>query len=229
MERISATPTEEIIIEDLFEEDADEIREVHARFVQDSRFKGIRRDFTIFNKTHLLQSLQSFKNKRGNTHRINLQFVRQAPERHRQFAWRSLQVFGVCFVLSVIPACVWYFTKFKSEYLLVASLLLVVAGVIALLLFFYRSRDTYVYRSIAAGVPLIELDYHKPSRTEFDAFTDRLEAYIRRAQSSGMNRQQMLAGELKDLRRLKDAGLLSEETYANSRTLIFRHKDFSAN
>jgi hypothetical protein len=44
-----------------------------------------------------------------------------------------------------------------------------------------------------------------------------------------MNRQQMLAGELKDLRRLKDAGLLSEETYANSRTLIFRHKDFSAN
>jgi hypothetical protein len=85
-----------------------------------------------------------------------------------------------------------------------------------------------VYRSIAAGVPLIELEYNKPNRQEFEAFTDRLEAYIRKAQSSGMSTQQRLAGELKDIRRLKEAGLLSEETYANSRTLIFKHKEFSA-
>ncbi len=164
MESIQATATDEIILADHFEEDADEIREVHAKFVQDRRFKGIKRDFTIFNKDQLLQSLQSFKNKRGNTHRINLKFVRQAPERHRQFAWRSLQASGLGFVLGAIPACIWYFTEFKSIYLLVASVLFFVAGLIALLLFFYRSRDTYVYRSIAAGVPLIELDYNKPNR-----------------------------------------------------------------
>jgi len=228
MERIQASPADEIVLVDHFEEDEDEIREVHAKFVQDSRFKGIRRDFTIFNKCQLLQSLQSFKNKRGNTHRINLKFVRQVPERHRQFAWRSLQVSGLGFVLAAIPACIWYFTEFKSIYLLVASLLFFVAGLIALLLFFYRSRDTYVYRSIAAGVPLIELDFNKPNRQEFEAFTDRLENYIRQAQSSGLNNQQRLAGELKDIRRLKEAGLFSEEIYANSRTLIFKHKEFSA-
>jgi hypothetical protein len=227
MESIQATTADEIILVDHFEDDEDEIREVHVKFVQDRRFKGIRRDFTIFNKNQLLQSLQSFKNKRGNTHRINLKFVRQAPERHRQFAWRSLQISGLGFVLSAIPACVWYFTEFKSIYLLVASLLFFVAGVVALLLFFYRSRDTYVYRSIAAGVPLIELDFNKPNRQEFEAFTDRLEAYIRKAQSSGLNNQQRLAGELKDIRRLKEAGLLSEEIYANSRALIFKHKEFS--
>ena len=79
-----------------------------------------------------------------------------------------------------------------------------------------------------AGVPLIELDFNKPGRYEFEAFTDRLEAYIRKAQSSGLNNRQRLAGELKDTRRLKEAGLLSEETYANSRALIFKHKEFSA-
>jgi len=228
MERISASSSEEIIIEDVFEENVDEIREVHARFLQDSTFKGIRREFAIVNKHHLIQSLRSFKNKRGRTHRINLKFVRQTPVRNRQFAWRSLQVSAACFVLSAIPACVWYYTTFNSYYLIVASLLLAVAGVIALLLFFYRSRDTHVYHSAVAGVPLIELDHNKPNRQEFEAFTDKLEAYIRKAQSSGMSKQQLLAGELKDLRRLKDEGLLNEETYANSRTIIFRHKDFSA-
>lgn len=43
-----------------------------------------------------------------------------------------------------------------------------------------------------------------------------------------MNKQQRLAAELKDIRRLKDAGMLNEEDYAHARTLIFRHKDFSA-
>ena len=228
MERIHASVPEEIILADVFAENEDEVREVHAKFVQDSSFKGIRREFTLFNKTQLLQSLWSFKNKRGSTHRINLKYVRQVPERHRQYAWRSLQVSLLGFVLSVIPACVWYFTEFKSEYLIVVALLFIVAGMIALLLFFYRSRDTHVYRSIAAGVPLIELDYRKPSQSQFDAFSERLEVYIRRAQSGGMSNQQRLAGELKDIRRLKEAGMLSEKIYAESRALIFKHKDFSA-
>lgn len=227
MERIRASQPEEIIIADVFEENEDEIREVHAKFVQDSQFKGIKRSFLLFNKIQLLQSLRSFKNKRAKAYRVNLKFVRQAPERHRLLAWRSLAASGLAFACSIISASIWYYTDFKSDFLLVASLLFTVAGLIALLLFFYRSRDTYVYKSMAAGVALIELDYRKPNQREFDAFTDRLEAHIRKAQSSGMSRQQMLAGELKDLRRLKERGVISEEIYAQSRTLIFKHNDFS--
>lgn len=227
MEHIEAAQSEEIIIEDVFEDNADEIREVNERFVQDRQFKGTRRDFTIFNKSQLSKSFKSFKNKRGVTYRINLRYVNQEPERHRRFAWRSLQIAAAGFVIGAIPAGIWHFTRFNSVYLLVASILFFVAAVIALLLFFYRSSDTYVYRSAAADVPLIELDYNKPSHKEFDDFVHALEAYIRQARSGRMTEQQMLAGELKDIRRLMEEGMLDEESYVKARTLIFKHKNFS--
>lgn len=227
MERIVANQMDEIVISDVLDDDEHEVREVNAKFLQNSSFKGIKRSFLIFNKTQLLQSCQSFKTKQGNKHRINLKFIRLKPERQRQYAWRSLVVFvlglGVCAAL----AGTWYYTDLKSDYLLAAAVLAAVATAIALLIFFYRSRDTLVYRSIAAGVPMIELAYRKPNQREFDDFLHKLDVSIRRAHASGMNNQQILAGELKDIRRLKDEGVLGDEVYARARKLIFQHKDFS--
>ncbi len=229
MERILTSQTDEIIIADDLEENEDEIREVNAQFVQDSSFKGIKRSFTLFNKIQLHQTLQNFKNKKGSRYRINLRHVRQMPERHRQFARHSLMSFAGGLLCTVLLVAIWYYTEFKSDYLLMAAFLFAAASVIALLLFFYRSCDTCVYRSIAAGMPLIELDFGKPGQREFEAFTGLLENQIRKAQANDLNKQQRLAAELKDIRRLKDAGMLSEEDYSRARTLIFRHRDFSAN
>jgi hypothetical protein len=227
MEHIVASQAEEIVITDVFENNEDEIREINADFLQDSTFKGIRRAFTIFNGTQLRQSYQSFKHSQAKPYRINLRYVRAEPERNRQFAWRSLSTSGAAMVMAVLLASTWYFTEYKSDYLLVAAVLLAVAGVIALLLFFYRSRDTYIYKSLVAGVPLIELDNHKPNMRDFDAFLYKLEAHIRDAHARAMSNRELLAGELKDLRRLKDAGMLTDEIYEQARALIFKHKDYS--
>ena len=224
----NAGQMDEIVIHDVFEDNEDEIREINLEFVQDSSFKGIHRAFTIFNNSQLNQTLRSFKNKRGRKHRINLRYLALEPVRNRRFAWNYLYAAGIAVLLTGIPAIIWYFTDLNPAYLLVAALLLTVAGLISLMLFFYHSRDTFIYKSLAAGVPLVELDNRKPNLREFDAFLYKLEEYIRKAQASGMSRQQMLAGELKDLRRLKDQGLLSEEVYERARAVIFKHKDYSA-
>ena len=227
MEHIVASQAEEIVITDVFENNDDEIREVNTQFVQDSTVKGIRRTFTIFNGSQLHQTLQTFKHKQARPYRINLRYVSVEPARNRKFAWRCLMAFAIGLALAAIPAAVWYFTQFKSDYLLVASLLFAAASVISLLLFFYRTRDNYVYKSLVAGVPLIELDTNVPNMHAFDAFLSTLESYIRDVQKRAMSNRELLAGELKDLRRLKDAGMLSEEIYEQARTQIFRHKDYS--
>jgi heme/copper-type cytochrome/quinol oxidase subunit 4 len=227
MEHIVASQAEEIIITDVFENNDDQVREINAEFVQDSTFKGIKRTFTLYNRSQIRQMLQSFKHKQSAPYRINLRFVRLEPERNRQYAWRCLLAFGIGLLLSMLPVAIWYYTEFKSDYLLVASLLFCVTAVIALLLFFYRTRDTWVYKSLVAGVPLIELDNRKPNLHEFDAFMSKLEIHIRDAHMSDKNQRELLAGELKDLRRLKEAGMLSEATYEQARATIFRHKDYS--
>lgn len=227
MEHIVASQAEEIVITDVFENNEDEIRKINIEFVQDSTVKGIRRSFTIFNDTHLYQALQTFKHRQTSPYRINLSYVRLEPERNRQFAWRCFMASAAGLVVSAVLASTWYFTEYKSDYLLVAAPLFAVAGVISLLLFFYRSRDTLIYKSLVAGVPLIELDNHKPNMRDFDAFLYKLEAHIRDAHAKSRSNRELLAGELKDLRRLKDAGMLTDEVYEQARGQIFKHKDYS--
>lgn len=218
---------EEIIIADTADDNDDEVHAINEEFTQESTIKGIKRSFVIFNDKQLLQSLKSFRNKEGKPYRINLRYVSPEPVRDRRYAWRLLAATGICLTLMVLLACVWHFTRFNSYYLLVAASLFAAASMIALLLFFHNSHDTFIYTSLAAGVPLIELDNRKPSLREFDAFLHKLEQYIRKAHECGVSRQQLLAGELRDIRRLKDDGMLSEETYEHARTQIFRHKEYS--
>lgn len=144
MERILASQADEIIMADDFDENEDEVREVNAQFVQDSSFKGIKRSFVLFNKIQLRQTLQNFKNKKGSSYRINLRHTRQLPVRHRQFAWRSLSSFGMGMLCAVVSVAIWYYTEFKSDYLLITALLFAVAAVIGLLLFFIV-REILIY------------------------------------------------------------------------------------
>jgi len=218
---------EEIVIVDVFEDSDDVVRTVNEEFIQENTIKGIRRSFRIFNDSQLLQSVKSFRNRDDRQYRINLRYVNPEPERDRRYAWRILIVSVSCLCAAVLLFCIWHYTRFSFDYLLVAVALLAAASAFSLLLFFYRSHDTFIYKSLAAGVPLIELDNRKPDLREFDAFLMRLEQYIRNANKSGMNSQQRLAGELKDIRRLKDAGMLTEQTYELARTTIFSHRDYS--
>jgi hypothetical protein len=219
---------EEIVIVDVFDENEDTVRTVNVEFTQESTIKGIKRSFVIFNDCQLLQSLRSFRHKDDRQYRINLRYIDPEPVRDCRYEWRILAASGVCLCLAVLLSCIWYFSRFDSSYLLMTATLFAAGSVIALLLFFYKSHDTFIYRSLAAGVPLIVLDNRKPGLQEFDTFLHKLEQYTRAAQKCNMSKQQFLAGELKDLRRLKDDGMLTDQIYEEARTRIFRHKDYSA-
>ena len=74
-----------------------------------------------------------------------------------------------------------------------------------LLLFFYHSSDIVYFRSQYGKVRLMELDYNKPDKDSFREFISKFCGQIKETkQASSLDPSQLLARELKELRRLKE-------------------------
>ena len=68
---------------------------------------------------------------------------------------------------------------------------------------------------------------HKSGSKEFDLFLVRLREHIKSAQDR-LTMHQRLVGELKELRRIRDEGKISNEQYESARNVIFKHEAFQS-
>lgn len=216
----------EITLSSVFDDDEHlKPEQVNIVYAQEQKFKGVRRAFKIFNDTQLYYTLKSFRHKDNIKHRINLSYVNIQPERECKVAWKWLSTAVATIVWSMLLLYVGLFTQYKADYIVIVGILLGTFSMISMLIFYYRTQDKLIYRSFVGNIPLFELSNHKPGNKEFDSFMEKLRQHIKLAQDK-LSMHQRLVGELKDLRRIRDEGKISNELYETARNIIFKHEAY---
>jgi hypothetical protein len=198
---------------------------VNIIYVQEQKFKGVKRAFKIFNDTQLYYMQKSFRHKENTKHRVNLNYVDIKPGRECTVAWRWLSTAFATIVWSMLLLYVGLFTQYKADYIVIVGVLLGTFSMISMLIFYYRTQDKLIFKSYVGKIPLFEVSNHKPGNQEFDTFMETLRQHIKHAQGR-LTMHQRLAGELKDLRRIRDEGRISNEDYESARNTIFKHEAF---
>ena len=216
----------EITLSSVFDDDA-HLKPEHVNIVyaQEQKFKGVRRSFKIFNDTQLYYTLKSFRNKDNKKHRVNLSYVNIQPERQCYVAWNWLSTAFATIVWSMLLFYVGLFTQFKADYIVIVAVLLGTFSMISMLIFYYRTQDKLIFNSFVGNIPLFEVSNHKSGNKDFDFFMVKLRQHIKMAQQK-LTMHERLVGELKDLRRIRDEGKISNETYESARNIIFKHEAF---
>ena len=218
----------EITLSSDFDDDAHlKPEHININYVQEQKFKGVRRTFKIFNDTQLYYTLKSFRHKDNRQHRINLSYINAQPDRDCRVAWSWLSTSFATIVWSMLLLYVGLFTQYKADYIVIVGILLGTFSMISMLTFYYRTQDKLIYKSFVGNIPLFEVSNHKPGNKEFDEFMHKLGQHIQLAQDK-LSMHQRLVGELRDLRRIRDEGKISNEHYEMARDIIFRHKAFQS-
>jgi len=218
----------EITLSSEFDDDAHlKPERINFAYVQEQKFKGVRRTFKIFNDTQLHYTHTSFRNKDNKKRRINLSYVNIQPQRDSTVAWNWFSTAFATIVWSMLLFYVGLFTQFKADYIVIVAVLLGTFSMISMLIFYYRTQDKMVYNSFFGNIPLFEVSNHKSGNKEFELFILKLRQHIKSAQDR-MSMHQRLVGELKDLRRIRDEGKITNEQYESARNIIFKHEAFQS-
>ena len=221
--------------------DADEAglppQHIDLEYVQRT-IKGVTRSFVLFDDIYINHSLsvvnpkafalKFFRNRDKAQQRVNLTYLDPKPERLAHIAWN--------WFLNGLAAIAWAFVIiYVGEYtdfpiardaMLPAGILLGTFGIIAFMVFYYKSQDKIVYKSYIGQMPVLEL-LHKPRNEAYNNFIDVFEKAIYKAQHKDrMNMKYRLVGELKLLRMLKETGSITNTDYESARSKIFKHKEY---
>ena len=217
-----------------YEEFDDKIdqRQLGELFVQASRLRGIRRSFQLYRNAHLFQVFDWYRDRNKRKFRINLACLSARPERKTVLEWKWLTTALATAIWSVILIYTASFTRIADTIPALQALHLVSAGVlmgtitvIALLLFTYYRQDKTVFCAYQSGLPLIELDTDKPDPETFKRL---LQQIVQGIEQSTVYRdiQERLVIELRELRRLRDEGIVTQQDYETARASIFSHTDY---
>jgi len=216
----------EITLSSEFDDDAHlKPEHINIRYIQEQKFKGVKRTFKIFNDTQMHYAFKAFRHKDNKQYRFNLGFVNPQPDRECTVSWNWLSTAFATIVWSMLLLYVGMFTQYKADFIVIVGILLGTFSMITMLIFYYRTQDKLIFRSYVGNIPLFEVSNHKPGNAEFETFMKKLLQHIRFSQKK-LDMHQRLVGELKDLRRIRDEGKISNEQYESARNVIFKHEAF---
>jgi hypothetical protein len=203
------------------------VEHVNFEFEQVNKLHGVNRHFTVFNDTHLYQSIK-IKHQRKYKFRIDLAYLDPRPFRIRVKAWKwlylSLALLGLDAAL--------FFSGWLDTFSLSffgAFTAITVGAIVCLLAFFYNSHDKVFFRTQYGKIRLVELVNKNPDNAGFRRFVNKFIMQIKKCKTAkGLNQNKFLARELRELRRLKDEAIIPTGSYEKAKQLIFKHKAFNA-
>ncbi|MCC6301949.1 MAG: hypothetical protein IT489_04010 [Gammaproteobacteria bacterium] len=180
--------------------------------------------YTIFDRRFLSVYRKSFGG-RARQYWIDLALIDSTPhffvKNDRHSLYTSGGMLGLCAILtlaSLFSRMPWYAHAWSP-----LTLLSLCAAVIALLVFVHRSQNLVRFHSQSGDAVLLEMYNNAPNRAEFETFGRELVQHIQAAQRSDRRKpDQKLGAELREHRRLRDQGILTEEVYAAARDKILR-------
>ena len=117
-----------------------------------------------------------------------------------------------------------------NQIYLTALILAISSTCIATLLFAHNTYDKVIFRTQFGNIKLIELINKYPNKEDFREFIGRFITQIKTARKQkGFTASKFLAKELRELRRLRDEQVITEEEYQAAKVVIFKHDSFKAN
>lgn len=152
----------------------------------------------------------------GDSYTIDLRVLDPSRQRKLEIPWFWLVVGLVLCVAALLwPSDVMVDVRPGNLFLAVPALLAILAGGIGALYWFFRNiRRHCVYRTRAAGFPLVDMLYHYPDTRSFEGFVEAMEERMRLLDDKrSLSDQQLRAGELKMFRRLAQQGVFKEKFY----------------
>ena len=188
---------------------------------QESKAKGEERTFEIYNDKYLKVVTHSLL---GDVKfHINLSMMEPWPVRHRKVSWRWLLAL-VYFGFSALAYIAYMYYRAEAEVVgrvLPFAVVFVLLALGSLLMFLYRSPNVTEFRSRYGGVCVFSLLYNKPDPDEFKSFVEEIKHRILGAsQQVKIDKRQMVAIELKEIRRLQNEGALSAADYEKAKQRI---------
>ncbi len=146
--------------------------------------------------------------------------------------WLILGITAVA-VMLIISGLGKYLPVDFEAYILYILSGLFFAALLFFMLLIYTFKCRYVFISIHTKLPLVEFWVNNPSRREYHEFITALEKGIKLYRAKmNIAYDKQLAGELRTLRRVTEAGMLSESVYlaAKAKLLLLsdvRYQSFS--
>ena len=203
------------------------VEHVDFEFEQTHQLRGMHRKFTIFNNTQCYQWIKN-KHRRKYKFRLDLAYLDPRPFRLRHIVWKWLYASLSLWLFAVVYTFMGWLDSSSIPSMGIFTGILVVAAM-TLLTFFYLSHDTVYFRSQFGKIRLFELANNNPDKDNFRNFINQIVVQINKSKAAKeMNQSQLLASELKELRRLKDENIVPVDSYEKAKVLIFKHEAFKA-
>lgn len=185
--------------------------------------KGTSREYQFYAVQDLL--LNFVEKNKAKKFRINLAWLSPEPVHNKIIEWKWLYHALAAFALSGLCLYLGIAQIIQLEYCAGAGAILFTASCISSLVFIYKMRDEFIFKSYFGSTELVLLENKKPNPSEFNDFLIELQHTIERIQKN-ISVPDRLIGELKMCRRLKDEGIITDEQYTATRTVIFKHKQY---
>lgn len=217
-----------------FKEDSDvKVKRINFKYQYKNRLTGSTRGYIIFNNVYVFCLIKSYVSKKPK-YRLDLTFFNSQPEKTWYIAWKLLLV-GILFLVAtiLIPQNIDVDMNSSVMSLINNNLVFVklVAGIVAcvfLWLGYSKSYYQLAFHSFASEVPLLSLP-HKFWNKRYRKFVHKLKKGVAYAQQlNNVTLHDRLVGEMQDLRRLKNAGVVNEDTYNEAQSKILTHKHFKS-
>lgn len=196
-------------------------RRINTVLSQHSRSMGQLRRIEIYNDKFVKVADQDLFGRQS--YHLNLGMLEPWPVRHRRIAWRWL--LGTAYFALATLVFGFYLWQSQTTQTLnhvlpfLITFILLACG--CLILFIYYSPNVTEFRSRYGSCPLLRLLYNKPDRESFRHFVAELKTRILAAsQAITFDKKEMLAIELKELRRLSDEGIITQDEYRRARQRI---------
>ena len=197
------------------------------KLVQADTLKGTVREFQFYSNSHLLLSLVKKKKAEAKKFRVNLAWLSSGPAHNKVIAWKW---FFAALASAAVVALLIFLTMnetLKLEISAIAATISLTASIIFSLIFVYQMKNEFIFRSHFGGADIFLIENKKPEQAEFDKFFINLQSAIDKSKTK-ISVSDRLLGELKMCRRLRDEGIIDDETYTRARTIIFKHKQYKA-
>lgn len=228
---------DEVIIENLaFDVPADNYEEFDQeinpenlgdKLVQINTLKGTVREYQFYKSEHLLLNFIEKKNAKEKIFRVNLACISSEPEHNKIIIWDWLYAASAAGALLGLFLFLAISQIMKLEYCIIAGTIALTATLIFSLIFVYNIHDEFIFKSRFGNAKLFLIENKRPSLQVFNDFFVGLQQAIDKAQSK-MSVADKLLAELKMCRRLRDEGIINDETYTIARTAIFKHEQYKS-
>jgi hypothetical protein len=201
---------------DFVEEQPPEPRVSNATLEQRNRFRFCKCAFELFNQRLLSVKIEGvFKHARD--YEFDIGILDPEPKRSVRISWLYLSAFLILAATAGLTAC----TDLVPNSSMLSAMLGAGAG-LSLILAAYRCHDRLVFYSQNGRVALVILLNRNPDGETFNTFTDALIRRIQQVRDSIISRSEMLSEELKEHRRLMEAGIISKKRYDSVKQRILR-------